>query len=154
MNRARRWYTSWFFLKNGPIPASFCFFPLFSHYNFNNTNWKTRRWCAWDLNPGPQDGRRRWNHGAMAATQWSVWWPFHFNFNGRSEYRSPGKERGNGALLVYQLYIFEQLKLHIYFIRSSPGLDPATGKDFMVNKWGKRGIEKIKIVEIFLYFMY
>ena len=26
------------FLKNGPIPASFCLFSLFSHYNFNNTN--------------------------------------------------------------------------------------------------------------------
>ena len=27
-----------------------------------------RRWCAWDSNPGPQDGRRRQNRGAMAAT--------------------------------------------------------------------------------------
>ena len=27
-----------------------------------------RRWCAWDLNLGPQDGRHRRNHGAMAAT--------------------------------------------------------------------------------------
>ena len=26
------------FLKNGPIPASFCLFLLFSQYNFNNTN--------------------------------------------------------------------------------------------------------------------
>ena len=25
-------------------------------------------WCAWDLNPGPQNGRRRRNHGAMVAT--------------------------------------------------------------------------------------
>ena len=54
---------------NGPILASFCLFLLFSHYNFKNTNWKKHRWCAWDLNPGPQDGRHRWNHGAMAATQ-------------------------------------------------------------------------------------
>ena len=46
------------FLKNGPIPASFCLFSFFSCYNFN-TNWKKHRWCAWDLNPGPQDGRRR-----------------------------------------------------------------------------------------------
>ena len=52
------------FFLNGPIPASFCLFSLFSWYNFNNTNW----WCAWDSNPGPQDGRRRQNHGAMAAT--------------------------------------------------------------------------------------
>ena len=28
---------------------------------------KKRRWCAWDSNTGPQDGRRRQNHGAMAA---------------------------------------------------------------------------------------
>ena len=27
-----------FFKKNGPNPASFCLFPLFSRYNFNNTN--------------------------------------------------------------------------------------------------------------------
>ena len=56
------------FLKNGPIPASFCLFSSFSHYNFNNTNWKKHRWCAWDSNPGPQNGRRRRNHGAIAAT--------------------------------------------------------------------------------------
>ena len=55
-------------IKNGPIPASFCLFSLFSQYNFNNTNWKKHRWCAWDSNSGPQDGRRRWSHGAMAAT--------------------------------------------------------------------------------------
>ena len=54
---------------NGPIMASFCLFSLFSRYNFNNTNWKKCRWCAWDLNPGLQDCRRRWNHGAMVATQ-------------------------------------------------------------------------------------
>ena len=54
------------FLKNGPIPASFCLFSFFSCYNFN-TNWKKSRWCAWDTNPGPQDDRRRWNHGAVAA---------------------------------------------------------------------------------------
>ena len=52
---------------NWPILASFCLFSFFSHYNFN-TNWKKRRWCAWDLNLGPQDGRRKQNHGAMMAT--------------------------------------------------------------------------------------
>ena len=56
-----------FSFKNGPIPASFCLFSFFSQYNFN-TNWKKRRWCPWDLNLGPQDGRHRWNHKAMAAT--------------------------------------------------------------------------------------
>ena len=54
---------------NGPILASFCLFSLFSWYNFNNTNWKKHRWSAWDMNPGPQDGRHRQNHGAMAATR-------------------------------------------------------------------------------------
>ena len=58
--------TRFFFEKNGPIPASFCLFSLFSHYNFNN--WKKNRWCAWESNPGPHDGRRRRNHGAMAGT--------------------------------------------------------------------------------------
>ena len=47
----------------------FCLFLFFSRYNFN-TNWKKRRWCAWDSNLGPQDGRRRQNHGAMAATNY------------------------------------------------------------------------------------
>ena len=28
---------------------------------------KKHRWCALDLNPWPQDGRRRQNHGAMVA---------------------------------------------------------------------------------------
>ena len=45
----------------------FVLFLFSSCYNFN-TNWKKHRWCAWDSNPGPQDGRRRQNHGAMAAT--------------------------------------------------------------------------------------
>ena len=56
------------FLKIGPIPASFCLFSFFSHHNFN-TNWKNHRCCAWDSNPGPQNGRRRRNHRAMASTQ-------------------------------------------------------------------------------------
>ena len=59
--------TTYLFLKNGPIPASFCLFSLFSQYNFNNTYWKKHKRCAWDLNPGPQIGRRRWNHGAMVG---------------------------------------------------------------------------------------
>ena len=58
-----------FLKKNWPIPASFCLFSLFSLYNFNNTNWKKLRWCACDSNPGPQDGRRRRNHRAMAVTK-------------------------------------------------------------------------------------
>ena len=36
-------------------------------YNLNDINWKKHRWCAWDLNPGQQDWRRRRIHWAMAA---------------------------------------------------------------------------------------
>ena len=57
-----------FLKKMGQSRPLFCLFLFFSRYNFN-TNWKKRRWCAWDLNLGPQDGRHRQNHGAMAATQ-------------------------------------------------------------------------------------
>ena len=64
---------------NGPIPAPFCLFLFLSHYNFN-TIWKKRSWCAWDSNPGQQDGRWRWNHGAMVATQkrkrFTPWLPY------------------------------------------------------------------------------
>ena len=52
-----------FFLKNGQIPASFLFiFVLFSLHFQNKL--KKHRWCAWDSNPEPQDGRHRRNHGA------------------------------------------------------------------------------------------
>ena len=47
----------------------FVLFSFFSRYNFN-TNWKKHRWCAWDSNLRPQDGRRRRNHGTMAATNY------------------------------------------------------------------------------------
>ena len=54
-----------FFKKNGPIPASFSvYFRLFNMLQFKL---KKRRWCAWDSNPGRQDGRRKRIHWAMAA---------------------------------------------------------------------------------------
>ena len=50
--------------KNGPIFLFiFVLFSLQFQYKL-----KKHRWCAWDSNPGPQDGRRRRNHGAMVAT--------------------------------------------------------------------------------------
>ena len=55
------------FLKKEPIPATFCLFSSFSHYNLNNKNWKKRRWRAWDSNSGPQNGRRRHNRRAIVA---------------------------------------------------------------------------------------
>ena len=55
--------------KHGPVPASFCLFSFFYHYNFNTIHWKKCRWCAWDSNPGSLDGRYRRNNRAMA-------WPY------------------------------------------------------------------------------
>ena len=58
-----------FFLKKNMDQSRplFCLFSSFSHHK-SITNWKKRRWSAWDSNPGPQNGRRRRNHRAMAAT--------------------------------------------------------------------------------------
>ena len=61
-----------FFIKNGPIPDSFCLFSFFSHHNFNKTNWKKRRWHAWDSNLLPKDGMYRRYHWAMVGPLHSV----------------------------------------------------------------------------------
>ena len=61
-------YTEKVFL-NGPIPASFSiYFRLFNTLQFK-LKLKKHRWCAWDLNPGRQDGRRKRIHWATAAPQ-------------------------------------------------------------------------------------
>ena len=64
------------FLKKWANPGLFLsIFVLFTFqfkwqiYNLYNINWKKHSWCAWDLNPGWQDGRRRRIHWAMAAPQ-------------------------------------------------------------------------------------
>ena len=54
-----------FYQKIGPTPASFCSFSSFSHYNFNNTNWKKLRWCVWDSNPRQTKQR---SYGAARVT--------------------------------------------------------------------------------------
>ena len=54
------------FFLNGQIPASFSLISYFSHYYFNNANYKKERYCAWDSNPGLKDGWRSQNHRAMA----------------------------------------------------------------------------------------
>ena len=56
------------FFKMGQSRPLFVYFRPFLITNFNNTNLKKCRWCAWDSNPEQQDGRHRRNHGAMAAT--------------------------------------------------------------------------------------
>ena len=60
------------FLKNGTNSASFCLFSSFSQHNDKyatkfDYKWKKNRWYFWYLNSGPQDGRRRQIHWAMAA---------------------------------------------------------------------------------------
>ena len=55
-----------FLKKNGPIPASFPVF-IFVFSTRYNLNWKKRRWCAWESNPGQQDGRHERIHWATAA---------------------------------------------------------------------------------------
>ena len=47
--------TSNFFKKIGPIPVSFVLY-------FHPFHITEHRYCALDLNPGPQDGRPRWIH--------------------------------------------------------------------------------------------
>ena len=49
--------------KNGPIAASFVYFRPYLVTISIIQNCK--RWCAWDSNPGLQDGRRRRNHGEL-----------------------------------------------------------------------------------------
>ena len=39
------------FLKWANPGLLFVYFRPFTHRNFNNTNWKKPRWCAWDSNP-------------------------------------------------------------------------------------------------------
>ena len=58
-----------FLKKLGESRSLFGLFSPFSRYNFNNTNWKKRRWCSWDSNPGLQDGRCRRNHRAMVVAR-------------------------------------------------------------------------------------
>ena len=48
------------------IPASFCLFLSFSQ----KFKYKLKKFwcCAWESNPGPQDGRCKWIHWALAAS--------------------------------------------------------------------------------------
>ena len=76
------------FFKYGPIPASFSLFSSFSHQN-SITNWKKHRWCAWDSNLGPQDGR---HHQVLkvwkkVSLYWSQEEEFNQNLNERYTFR-------------------------------------------------------------------
>ena len=70
-------FTYYFLFLNGPIPASFFIFHYFLITISIIQIEKKCRWCAWDLNPGPQDDRRRQNHWAMAATHVSFSWFYY-----------------------------------------------------------------------------
>ena len=48
-----------FLKKIVPIPVSILFIFVFSTRHTSNINLIKRRWCAWDSNPGQQNGRRR-----------------------------------------------------------------------------------------------
>ena len=65
-------------LKMGQIPSSFCLFSSFCSLQFQHYKFKKHRWCAWDSNLWSQDGRRRLNHGAIAAApifyRFQLWW--------------------------------------------------------------------------------
>ena len=63
------WEYKLFFLKRGPITASFLFICVFSTCYNLNSNLKKCRWCAWDSNSGQQDGRRERIHWATVAPQ-------------------------------------------------------------------------------------
>ena len=56
----------------------FLFIFVFStRYNLNsNLNWKKHRWCAWESNPGRQDGRRKQIHWATAAPRETTFFMF------------------------------------------------------------------------------
>ena len=54
-----------FFKKMGQSRPLFLFIFVFS--TCYNLNWKKHRWCAWESNPGRQDGRRERIHWATAA---------------------------------------------------------------------------------------
>ena len=66
-SRKRMMYFYASFLKKWAYPGLFLFIFILFLLQFQY-KLKKHRWCAWDSNPGLQDGRRRWNHGAMAAT--------------------------------------------------------------------------------------
>ena len=56
------------FFKKWANPGLFLFIFVFPTLHNSINSWK-RRWCAWDSNPGQQDGSRRRIHWAMAAPQ-------------------------------------------------------------------------------------
>ena len=60
------------FFINGPIPAPFWLFSSFSHYNFNNTNWKSVDgvqgiWTCGCMMVGADDTTELWKPGLVTA---------------------------------------------------------------------------------------
>ena len=79
--------------KNGPIPAFLCLLSSFSHDNFNKTNWKKPRWCAWNSNPGcrmlgTDETTERWHPpknwkiimSIIGQWLWRSWQSSHFRY--------------------------------------------------------------------------
>ena len=155
--------------KNEPIPASFCLFLSFSRYNFN-TNWKKCRWCAWDLNPGPQDGRRRRNHWAMAATlnvtclaipktsvceSVAITWQSIFDDRLTKTCEQRGQPNSSGSVFAYLPSSFEYPYFFIFICFTlTPSFFPIDKlKELTLRKreesihisWGKNGWKRKKI---------
>ena len=65
------------FFKIGNSRPLYFLMSSFSHYDFNHTNWKKRRWCTWDFNPGAA-----WWLAQMIPRSYGgcpVLWRFHFS---------------------------------------------------------------------------
>ena len=107
-----------FFLKNGPIPASFLF--IFVLFALQFQKYKTgNRWCAWGSNPQSQDVSHKRYHRAMAAAQ-----EFQFleiqscvNLFGPSNSYLDGAWRRNSIQKLFKLWKLSLLKCCFKIVR-------------------------------------
>ena len=68
---------AFFFEKNGPLFVYFRSFDIpiqMTNIQFEQYKLKKHRWCAWDSNPGHQDGMHKRIHWAMATPlSWTLY---------------------------------------------------------------------------------
>ena len=64
-------------------------------------------WCPWNLNPGPQDGRRRWIHRALGTGT-----PFRSpKLEETAQKRGKSPKSGDIALICFKsCFLFQELK--------------------------------------------
>ena len=74
-----------YILKMGEARPLFVYFRSFlTSKGQTNLTIIDKRWCAWESNPGQQDGRQRWLHWAMAAPmalRYIPWFYFQMKVN-------------------------------------------------------------------------